>query len=314
VKSARVVDVSGQVESVVELDPWGGETDRSVNQRQQPYRYTSYERDGDGVDQALMRSYHGWWARFNEPDPWEGSYDLTDPQSLNRYTYVQNDPVNFVDPTGLMMEGGVSCYIDGVESGWIPVGARYLGGSSWGWTDYAREDAPSYTFTLSEDRLSRLVVWGGQFAIRQLGGYYSVYGERIGEEGGIEMNPAFDPVWIGAGILSGGLINSLRGGAKLGNKLDFIFGKATGSEHNIERSKSMLRQLQRIGIFDTAANRAYLKQHLNEVLKDPSNIILRQSNNRVIRESLLMGPNGGVKVVSVWEGRKLITVMIYGGR
>ena len=268
---------------------------------------------------------------------------------------MQNDPVNFVDPTGLMMEGGVSCYIDGMlsdcglafrmveagaavigpastleynhelgtwmrftatanGSGWIPVGARYLGGLSWGWTDYSREDAPSYTFTLSEDRLSRLVVWNGQFAIRQLGGYYSVYGERIGEEGGIEMNPAFDPVWIGAGILSGGLINSLRGGAKLGNKLDFIFGKATGSEHNIERSKSMLRQLQRIGIFDTAANRAYLKQHLNEVLKDPSNIILRQSNNRVVRESLLMGPNGGVKVVSVWEGRKLITVMIYGGR
>ena len=87
--------------AVIELDPWGGETDRSVNQRPQPYLYTTYERDGDGVDQALMRSYHGWWTRFNEPDPWEGSYDLTDPQSFNRYTYVQNDPVNFTDPSGL---------------------------------------------------------------------------------------------------------------------------------------------------------------------------------------------------------------------
>jgi hypothetical protein len=53
------------------------------------------------VDQAVMRSYHGWWARFNEPDPWEGSYDLSDPQSFNRYAYVQNDPVNFTDPSGL---------------------------------------------------------------------------------------------------------------------------------------------------------------------------------------------------------------------
>ncbi|CDM65425.1 RHS repeat-associated core domain-containing protein [Pyrinomonas methylaliphatogenes] len=97
-----MTDEAGNVVAVVELDPWGGETDRSVNQRQQPYLYTSYERDGDGVDQALMRSYHGWWTRFNEPDPWEGSYDLTDPQSFNRYTYVQNDPVNFTDPSGLL--------------------------------------------------------------------------------------------------------------------------------------------------------------------------------------------------------------------
>jgi RHS repeat-associated protein len=63
---------------------------------------------GTGVDQTLMRSYHGWWTRFNEPDPWEGSYDLTDPQSFNRYTYVQNDPVNFVDPTGMLTVGPVN--------------------------------------------------------------------------------------------------------------------------------------------------------------------------------------------------------------
>jgi len=48
-----------------------------------------------------MRSYHSYWNRFDQPDPYDGSYDLTDPQSLNRYTYVESDPVNFVDPTGL---------------------------------------------------------------------------------------------------------------------------------------------------------------------------------------------------------------------
>lgn len=42
-------------------------------------------------------------ARFNQPDPYDGSYDLADPQSLNRYAYVQSDPVNFVDPTGLFI-------------------------------------------------------------------------------------------------------------------------------------------------------------------------------------------------------------------
>jgi hypothetical protein len=38
---------------------------------------------------------------FSQPDPYEGSYDLGNPQSFNRYAYVQNDPVNFVDPSGL---------------------------------------------------------------------------------------------------------------------------------------------------------------------------------------------------------------------
>jgi hypothetical protein len=49
----------------------------------------------------MFRRYHGWWSRFAHPDPDNGSYDITDPQSLNRYSYVQNDPVNFEDPTGL---------------------------------------------------------------------------------------------------------------------------------------------------------------------------------------------------------------------
>jgi RHS repeat-associated protein len=100
-KSERLTGEAGNVVAVVELDPWGGETERSENPRSQPYVYGGYERDDDGVDQALMRSYHGWWTRFNESDPWEGSYDLTDPQSFNRYAYVQNDPVNFTDPSGL---------------------------------------------------------------------------------------------------------------------------------------------------------------------------------------------------------------------
>ena len=94
--------------AVVELDPWGGETDRCVNQWPQPYRYTTYERDGNGVDQALMRSYQGWHSRFDQPDPWDGSYDLTDPQSFNRYAYVRNDPVNFADPTGMLTVGPVN--------------------------------------------------------------------------------------------------------------------------------------------------------------------------------------------------------------
>lgn len=43
-----------------------------------------------------MRRYNRWHLRFDQPDPYDGSYDLTDPPSFNRYAYVNNDPVKLV--------------------------------------------------------------------------------------------------------------------------------------------------------------------------------------------------------------------------
>jgi RHS repeat-associated protein len=102
-KSQRVTNSSGTVTSTVDLDPWGGETSTSSNQAFQPHRYTTYERDANGSDDAKMRRYHGYWNHFDQPDPYDGSFNFTDPQSFNRYPYTQNDPVNFTDPTGLFL-------------------------------------------------------------------------------------------------------------------------------------------------------------------------------------------------------------------
>ncbi|MCA1568077.1 MAG: S8 family serine peptidase [Acidobacteria bacterium] len=114
-KSQRLTDFYGALQAVVDLDPWGGETARSWQQGRQPRKYTSYERDGNHNDQAMFRNYHGGWMRFDQPDPYDGSYDMSDPQSLNRYAYVQNDPVNFVDPLGLNL-AEVRCQ----NYGWFP--------------------------------------------------------------------------------------------------------------------------------------------------------------------------------------------------
>jgi RHS repeat-associated protein len=61
--------------------------------------FTSYERDAEsGNDYALARSYANTQGRFLAPDPLEGQ--VGDPQSWNRYAYVENDPINLSDPSG----------------------------------------------------------------------------------------------------------------------------------------------------------------------------------------------------------------------
>jgi len=85
-------------------------------------------RDGNGSDDAMMRRYEGKWRMFAQPDPYDGSYSLTDPQSFNRYSYTQNDPVNFVDPSGLEPCYGAECGWGGF-GGW---GGGYSGGNGWG--------------------------------------------------------------------------------------------------------------------------------------------------------------------------------------
>src|SRR2546430_7676647 len=67
----------------------------------QPKKFTTYDRDGNGSDEAMFRRYNRQHSRFDQPDPYDGSYNLTDPQSLNRYAYSANDPANLTDPTGL---------------------------------------------------------------------------------------------------------------------------------------------------------------------------------------------------------------------
>jgi hypothetical protein len=103
-----------------------------------------------------------------------------------------------------------------------------------------------------------------------------------------------------------------EGVADVGTKLEYVFGKAGGSAHNIERSTRMLKQLESIGIFDNAAGRDLLQKHLERAYKNAKGVL--QSNGKVLRESLLMGPNGGLGVQSYWDGNKLISVILLGGK
>jgi len=67
-----------------------------------------------------------------------------------------------------------------------------------------------------------------------------------------------------------------------------------------------------VGIHDNVAGRRILTNALNTVLNDPTNVTRIQQNGRVVRESLLSGPNGILKMETVWEGSRLITINLFG--
>jgi RHS repeat-associated protein len=73
-----------------------------LNNTTTKWEYTSFERDAEaGNDYAMARSDVSRLGRFLSTDPLGGS--ASDPQSLNRFAYVENDPINLTDPTGLFI-------------------------------------------------------------------------------------------------------------------------------------------------------------------------------------------------------------------
>jgi RHS repeat-associated protein len=62
--------------------------------------------DVNGLDHTAWRKYDSYAGRWTSPDPYKGSMRGDDPQSFNRYSYVQSDPVNFIDPSGLIPGDG----------------------------------------------------------------------------------------------------------------------------------------------------------------------------------------------------------------
>jgi RHS repeat-associated protein len=64
--------------------------------------FADLERDAEsGTEHAQFRNYTSRQGRWLAPDQYTGSYDATNPQSMNRYAYVLNNPMSLFDPSGL---------------------------------------------------------------------------------------------------------------------------------------------------------------------------------------------------------------------
>jgi RHS repeat-associated protein len=80
-------------------------TDNNANH----YKFTGQERDSEAqLDYFNARHYSYGAGRFMSADPYHGSFDLSNPQSLNRYSYVSNNPLSFTDPSGLDGDNPIS--------------------------------------------------------------------------------------------------------------------------------------------------------------------------------------------------------------
>jgi len=85
-------------------------------------RIRTYNRDSfTGLDYADQRFYASTYGRFNTPDPSNKNVNPVDPRSWNNYAYVNGEPININDPSGLgffsTFWGGVRAWLFGERDG-----------------------------------------------------------------------------------------------------------------------------------------------------------------------------------------------------
>jgi len=96
-----VTSATGSCEQDIDYYPYGGVmTDHCPNVAQH-YKFTGKERDSEsGLDDFGFRYYGSSMGRFMSPDEALYGGDFEDPQKLNLYSYVRNNPLNSIDPDG----------------------------------------------------------------------------------------------------------------------------------------------------------------------------------------------------------------------
>jgi RHS repeat-associated protein len=125
-----LADASGTVVGRQSQYPYGELVSGLQTGTTTKWDFTNYERDlavGDsGLDNAKARYYANRFGRFMSIDPFSGS--LTNPQSLNKFSYASGDPVNFVDPNGMLITRVCMLREDGSESNFCVGSGAFIDG------------------------------------------------------------------------------------------------------------------------------------------------------------------------------------------
>ena len=101
----QVVDQNGNIVNSYTYDEWGNILSKQ-EQVSNPLKYAGeYYDEESGLYYLRARYYDPTIGRYISRDSYEG--EITNPLSLNLYTYVENDPLSYVDPSGHSLIGAV---------------------------------------------------------------------------------------------------------------------------------------------------------------------------------------------------------------
>jgi RHS repeat-associated protein len=130
------VNNNGFIQARFDFTAFGEEVSLGVGLRSLEQGYTGdattkqgyglTEKDSSGQNHTWFRKQEQKAGRWTSPDPYNGSMDVDNPQSFNRYSYVENDAVNFVDPSGLQRRLiAYNCWcVNGDVPGWTDPNPR----------------------------------------------------------------------------------------------------------------------------------------------------------------------------------------------
>ncbi|MFD1988348.1 RHS repeat domain-containing protein, partial [Paenibacillus nicotianae] len=126
----QMVDTTGAIVNSYGYDEWGNLTQNKETVANN-FKYAGEAYDSEtGLYYLKARYYDPSQGRFLKEDSYEGQ--ITNPLTLNSYTYVENNPVNYVDPTGYNPEepSQETDAVQGFRGSSIPKGSSGSGGKS----------------------------------------------------------------------------------------------------------------------------------------------------------------------------------------
>jgi len=90
----KLVDANGDIVNAASYSPYG----ESAGMAETSYGFTGEWTDAMGLVNLRTRYYAPGDGRFVSRDTWKGDYN--DPHSLNKWAYVEGNPINSTDPAG----------------------------------------------------------------------------------------------------------------------------------------------------------------------------------------------------------------------